>query len=274
MVTHFVATGPSSVAMDAAFAVTVRAVDALGNVATAYRSTVKFGSAGKHADLADAYTLMAADSGVHTFTGLALRKKGAQTVRVSDAGTAATLGSLDAAARGPCPRVARSPDGRLRASARPPGSGPTAARRRAGRRAKPAGRVALSFPVCHGRPGRAGPLTRPGRPWHTGNAHQPRPRAEAMTAKDKGLSQIPGRAFPRARQGLVKRCRANDRSGKPRHCAAQKHDAGGVTSACFQTASNARRAAAASAALPWASRLAASPNSDQPLSGHCVRSAR
>jgi hypothetical protein len=93
--THFVIVGPPSVTKDTAFSITVKAVDAFGNVATGYRGTVKFGSSDKHDDLPDAYTFTAADNGVHTFTGLSLHKRGRRTITVSDAGTATILGGLD-----------------------------------------------------------------------------------------------------------------------------------------------------------------------------------
>ena len=59
-------------------------VDAYGNVVTGYRGTIRFRSSDPAAKLPTNYTFTAADHGVHTFTGLVLRKKGKQTITVTD----------------------------------------------------------------------------------------------------------------------------------------------------------------------------------------------
>jgi hypothetical protein len=51
-------------------------VDAYGNVVTGYRGTIAFRSSDPTAGLPKNYTFTAADQGVHTFTGLVLKKKG------------------------------------------------------------------------------------------------------------------------------------------------------------------------------------------------------
>src|SRR6185369_4766879 len=81
---RLVVTGPSSVAAGAAFSVTVKAVDPYGNVATGYTGTVHFRSNDPGARLPANYTFTAADQGVHTFPGLVLKRRGPQTVTVTD----------------------------------------------------------------------------------------------------------------------------------------------------------------------------------------------
>ena len=75
---------PASVKADAPFSLTVTVVDAYGNVVTGYRGTIAFRSSDSTAKLPRNYTFTAADQGVHTFTGLVLKKKGKQTITVTD----------------------------------------------------------------------------------------------------------------------------------------------------------------------------------------------
>jgi hypothetical protein len=75
---------PASVKAGAKFSLTVTVVDAYGNVVTDYRGTIRFGSSDSTATLPRNYTFTAADQGVHTFTGLVLRKKGKQTITAAD----------------------------------------------------------------------------------------------------------------------------------------------------------------------------------------------
>src|SRR5262249_19617131 len=77
-------TGPSRVTAGSLFSITVAAYDAYGNVATGYLGTVAFKSSDASATLPSSYTFTAADQGVHTFTGLKLKKRGTQTVTVTD----------------------------------------------------------------------------------------------------------------------------------------------------------------------------------------------
>jgi hypothetical protein len=82
--THFIISGPSSIAAGTSFSITVTAVDAYGNIATGYRSTVHFSDSVSGANLPGNYTFKAGDNGVHTFTNLKLRTKGMQTITIVD----------------------------------------------------------------------------------------------------------------------------------------------------------------------------------------------
>jgi hypothetical protein len=75
---------PSSVTAGTRFSLTVKVEDAYGNVVTGYIGTVRFSSTDGTATLPKYYTFTAADKGVHTFTGLVLRKKGKQTIAITD----------------------------------------------------------------------------------------------------------------------------------------------------------------------------------------------
>lgn len=92
--THFAITGPSSISAGTAFSISVTALDAYGNVATGYLGMVKFASSDGGAALPGKYTFLASDSGVHTFTGLLLHKKGTQTITVFDASNKLILGTI------------------------------------------------------------------------------------------------------------------------------------------------------------------------------------
>src|SRR5262249_29166401 len=74
----------ASVKANARFSLTVTVVDAYGNVVTGYRGTLAFSSSDATARLPSNYTFTAADQGMHTFTGLMLKKRGKQTIRVTD----------------------------------------------------------------------------------------------------------------------------------------------------------------------------------------------
>jgi hypothetical protein len=75
---------PSSVSAGVAFSLTLTVEDAYGNVVTGYTGTVHFSSTDNKATLPKNYTFAAADKGVHTFTGLVLRKKGNQKITIAD----------------------------------------------------------------------------------------------------------------------------------------------------------------------------------------------
>jgi len=81
---RFLITAPSGVVSGAAFGMTVTVQDAYGNLVTNYTGTIRFKSTDPKATLPVSYTFTAADKGVHTFTGLVLRKRGYQTVTVTD----------------------------------------------------------------------------------------------------------------------------------------------------------------------------------------------
>ena len=59
-------------------------MDAYGNVVTDYRGTLAFRSSDAKATLPRNYRFTASDQGVHTFTGLVLRRRGTQTITVTD----------------------------------------------------------------------------------------------------------------------------------------------------------------------------------------------
>ncbi len=79
-----VLSAPSSVAHGVAFSVTLTVEDAYGNVVTGYTGTVHFSSSDSTATLPANYTFTAADAGVHTFNKVILRKRGKQTLTVTD----------------------------------------------------------------------------------------------------------------------------------------------------------------------------------------------
>ena len=72
---QFIITAPSSVNAGVPFSLTVTVEDAYGNVVTGYVGTIHFKSTDNKATLPANYTFTASDQGVHTFTGLVLRKK-------------------------------------------------------------------------------------------------------------------------------------------------------------------------------------------------------
>src|SRR5207302_1830254 len=81
---QFLLIAPSSVKSGAKFSLTLKVQDAYGNVITGYTGTVHFRSSDSTATLPANYTFTAADAGVHTFTNMVMRKKGTQTVTVTD----------------------------------------------------------------------------------------------------------------------------------------------------------------------------------------------
>jgi hypothetical protein len=86
---QFVIIAPTSITAGTRFTLTVKVEDAYGNVVTGYRGTIHFSSTDSTASLPRNYTFSATDQGVHTFTGLILRKKGNQKITITD-----TLNSL------------------------------------------------------------------------------------------------------------------------------------------------------------------------------------
>jgi hypothetical protein len=88
---------PSPYVAGAAHSVTVKALDAYGNVATGYRGTIHFTTSDTKASVPANYTFTAADKGVHTFSytlspALVLRTVGTQSVRARDTVTATITG--------------------------------------------------------------------------------------------------------------------------------------------------------------------------------------
>ena len=90
----FIITAPSTVTAGAPFSLTITVEDAYGNVVTGYTGTIHFTSTDNKATLPANYTFTAADKGVHTFTGLILRKKGKQTITITDALNSSLTGSV------------------------------------------------------------------------------------------------------------------------------------------------------------------------------------
>jgi hypothetical protein len=67
----------------------VVAEDQYGNVNPGFSGTVRFTSTDTQADLPKDYAFLAADAGMHTFSGLVLKTAGSQTITVTDATNAA-----------------------------------------------------------------------------------------------------------------------------------------------------------------------------------------
>jgi FG-GAP-like repeat/FG-GAP repeat len=91
---RFVISAPSSVTSGVAFSLTITVEDAYGNVVTGYTGTIHFKSTDRTATLPANYTFTAADKGVHTFTGLVLRKTGKQTLTITDTLNSALTNSV------------------------------------------------------------------------------------------------------------------------------------------------------------------------------------
>ena len=91
----FVLTAPPGVKHGVAFSLTLTVQDAYGNTVTGYVGTVKFTSSDGTANLPTSYTFTNADQGVHTFTGLVLRKTGKQTITITDKLNSSLTGTLD-----------------------------------------------------------------------------------------------------------------------------------------------------------------------------------
>jgi hypothetical protein len=79
-----VLSAPSSVTAGAPFALGVTAVDPFGQVAVGYRATIHFSSTDTSATLPMDYQFHPSDNGVHTFSGVVLRTKGARTITALD----------------------------------------------------------------------------------------------------------------------------------------------------------------------------------------------
>jgi hypothetical protein len=89
-----VLTAPASIRAGVPFSLTVTAEDPYGNVATSYTGTVHFTTTAKPATLPANYTFTTTDGGVHTFSGLVLRKKGKQTITVTDTANGSLTASV------------------------------------------------------------------------------------------------------------------------------------------------------------------------------------
>jgi hypothetical protein len=81
---HLSISAPSSVKSGTPFSITVTALDPYGNTATGYRGTIHFRSSDRHATLPPNYTYTSSDNGVHTFSGVILRRIGSNTISAAD----------------------------------------------------------------------------------------------------------------------------------------------------------------------------------------------
>ncbi len=88
----FIIAAPASVTAGVPFSLTLTVEDAYGNVVTGYTRT--FTSTDNKATLPANYTFTTADKGVHTFTGLVLRKKGSQKITITDTHNSSLTGSV------------------------------------------------------------------------------------------------------------------------------------------------------------------------------------
>jgi hypothetical protein len=91
---QFIFRVPARVQAGVAFSLTLRIEDIYGNVVTGYIGTIHFSSTDTTATLPKNYTFTAADKGVHTFTGLVLRKKGYQRITLTDTHNRSLTGSI------------------------------------------------------------------------------------------------------------------------------------------------------------------------------------
>jgi hypothetical protein len=90
---QFILSAPSSVTAGASFNLTVTVQDAYGNVVTGYTGTVHFSSSDNRGTLPSNYTFTTTDKGVHTFTGLVLRKRGNQKITITDVQNSSLFGN-------------------------------------------------------------------------------------------------------------------------------------------------------------------------------------
>jgi hypothetical protein len=84
---------PQTTTAGSAGSVTLTMLDGYGNVATGYTGTVHFKSSDAKAVLPANYTFTATDAGVHTFTGVALKTAGSQSITATDTVTGTITGS-------------------------------------------------------------------------------------------------------------------------------------------------------------------------------------
>jgi hypothetical protein len=83
---------PTTAGVAGNFTVTLK--DPYGNIAAGYTGTVHFSNTDSSSTLPANYTFTASDHGVHTFTGLVLRKRGNQKITVSDTHYGSLTGSV------------------------------------------------------------------------------------------------------------------------------------------------------------------------------------
>jgi hypothetical protein len=91
---RFILRAPASVSAGVPFSLTLTVKDAYDNVVTGYSGTIHFTSTDTTATLPANYTFTASDKGVHTFTGLVLRKRGNQKITITDTLNSSITGSV------------------------------------------------------------------------------------------------------------------------------------------------------------------------------------
>jgi uncharacterized delta-60 repeat protein len=91
---HLSITGPTAATAGSAFALTVTALDALGNPDTSYSGTVHFSSSDGLGTVPADYAFGTGDSGSHVFSGVILDTAGAQSVTATDTTRGSITGSL------------------------------------------------------------------------------------------------------------------------------------------------------------------------------------
>jgi hypothetical protein len=92
-ITRFLVTAPANIKAGKAFSITVQAVDDFNNPITGYTGTVHFTSTDPSATLPADYTFVSSDNGLHTFTGVVLRKAGRQQITATDTVISSLTGS-------------------------------------------------------------------------------------------------------------------------------------------------------------------------------------
>jgi hypothetical protein len=93
----FVISAPATVRAGQAFSITVKVVDAYGNLVTTYTGTVHFSDGAGSATLPANYTFTTGaggDNGIHTFTGLILRRRVKQTIKIVDTSYSTIFGTV------------------------------------------------------------------------------------------------------------------------------------------------------------------------------------
>jgi len=111
---HFLVSGfPSPSVAGTPFIVTVTAQDPYGNTATGFRGTVHFSSTDPQATVPSDYAFTAADSGVHTFSGVVLRSAGGQTLTAASGPIGAVTEFAIPTANSAPAGITAGPDGNL-----------------------------------------------------------------------------------------------------------------------------------------------------------------
>jgi hypothetical protein len=90
----FLISAPDGVRSGVAFGLTLTVQDGYGNAVTGYTGTIRFTSTDGRASLPANYTFTGANMGVHTFTGLVLRKKCMQKITLADTRTGSLSGGV------------------------------------------------------------------------------------------------------------------------------------------------------------------------------------